>query len=355
MGCDVCLLISNKEVDQQAVRSAVGMEVVTLPAVGLELRRLPGFIRGCWSSYIQARRCFSKRAPEAVLAMGGFTSAPPILAGLRCGAATLLHEANSIPGRANRWLAPWVQEVLTYFPGAAQRVANQNAVVTGMPVRPEFCTQDPAACRLALGLDPQRDVLLIMGGSQGAGGINDLMLQALPLLRSAAPDLQWLHLSGTRDDERIRAALSAWPGKARVFPFLTEMELALGAATVAVSRAGASSIAELAALRVPSILIPFPAAADNHQYHNARTLAGLGAAILVEQRTATPESILGPIVDLLRHPARRTALASAMGAWHRSDAAQVVAQRVLARMGNRVRAGQPARGPSQRLNAALPS
>lgn len=331
-GCDVSLIISSKDVDQQAVRSAVGMGVVTLPAIGLDRRNLLGFLRGSWSSYLQARRAFRDRPPQAVLAMGGFTSAPPILAGLRCGAATLLHEANSIPGRANRWLAPWVQEVLTYFPGAARRLPNQNATVTGMPVRPEFVPQDPAACRLALGLVPGRDVLLVMGGSQGAGGINDLLLQTLPLLQAAAPDLQLLHLAGTRDHERVAAAVAAWPGKARVFPFLTEMELALGAATVAISRAGASSIAELAALRVPSILIPFPAAADNHQYHNARALAGQGAAILVEQRSASPESLRAHILDLLRQPARREAVASAMSAWHRPDAAATVAQCILARL-----------------------
>ena len=110
--------------------------------------------------------------------MGGFTSAPPVLAGKRLGAFTFLHESNSIPGRANRWLAPWVDEVFVGFPTAARRLSTQCIRYVGTPVRPQFKPVDPGPCRMALGLSPKDPVLLIMGGSQGASGINQLLLRA---------------------------------------------------------------------------------------------------------------------------------------------------------------------------------
>ena len=130
-----------------------------------------------------------------------------------------------------------------------------------------------------------------MGGSQGAGGINDLILSALPSLGDRASAWQWLHLTGPDDVEKVESAYAARGFKAVVKPFLAEMDLALGAATVAVSRAGASSLAEIAALRLPSLLVPYPAAADNHQFYNAQAFETTGAARLLEQKSATPEKV----------------------------------------------------------------
>ena len=195
-GCTVMLLISPKDVDQQAVRGISGMEVVTLPVVGLKRGGEIAFVRGFIQSYRAAARLFKSRPPQAALAMGGFTSAPPILAAKRAGARTFLHESNTIPGRANRWLARVVQRAFVGFPTAAVRLHNRNVTVTGTPVRPGFEAREAGTCRVALGLDPARPVLLVMGGSQGASGINELVLQSLPLLASRMPDLQWFHLTG---------------------------------------------------------------------------------------------------------------------------------------------------------------
>src|SRR5437762_9205024 len=132
-GCAISLLVSPKEVDQQAVRSAAGMQVLTLPAVGLVDGQIGRFVRGFWQSYRAAKQWFKARPPQAVLAMGGFTGAAPILAGSGVGAATFFHEANSIPGRANRWLAPFVDAAFTGFPSAARRVRCRTAKTTGTP------------------------------------------------------------------------------------------------------------------------------------------------------------------------------------------------------------------------------
>ncbi len=328
--CGVALLVSQKEVDQQGVKSAAEMDVITLPAVALQRGHTGAFLRGGWQSFQTARQLFRRQRPQAVLAMGGFTSAPPILAGKLAGAATFIHEANSIPGRANRWLAPLVDQAFAGFPSAARRLRNRSVLITGTPVREQFQPLDPAACRTALGLNPDRPVLLVMGGSQGAAGINELVLQSMAALSAQSPNLQFLHLTGPKDTERVRGAYAVQKRKAIVQPFLTEMELALGAATVAVSRAGASSLAELAAVRVPAILIPYPTAADNHQFYNARALAETGAARLLEQKEATPGKLTEWIVDLTNNPAARNTLCSALPQWHFPDASRQIADRILA-------------------------
>ncbi len=336
-GYPVMLLISPKEVDQQAVKAASGMEVVTLPAVALKRGGGIAFVRGCLQSYRAAKRLFQLRPPPAALAMGGFTSAPPILAARRFGARTFLHESNTIPGRANRWLSWVVHRAFVGFPSAAVRLHHRCVTVTGTPVRPQFQARDAALCRTALGLDPSRRVVLVMGGSQGASGINELVIRSLPLLAKPWPDLQWLHLTGPGDAGKVTQAYAALKLKAVVHPFFARMELALGAATVAVCRSGASSLAELAAMRLPAVLVPYPAATDNHQFHNARALEATGAARLLEQQSATPETLAQLLRDLMEQPAVREKLQSALAQWHAPQAAQRIVDVMLEAVGVEVR------------------
>lgn len=151
-GCDVQLLVSQKDVDQHAAKSAGGMDVTALPAVAWQRNPLR-FFGGLRDAYRAARRLFGEQRPAAVLAMGGFTSAAPALVGKRLGVPVFLHEANSIPGRANRWLAHLADGAFVYFPEAAGRISHQRVRVTGMPVRSPFEPADAEAGRGALGLD----------------------------------------------------------------------------------------------------------------------------------------------------------------------------------------------------------
>jgi UDP-N-acetylglucosamine--N-acetylmuramyl-(pentapeptide) pyrophosphoryl-undecaprenol N-acetylglucosamine transferase len=169
--------------------------------------------------------------------------------------------------------------------------------------------------------------VLVVGGSQGASGVNEMILSALPLL--AGRDWQWLHLAGAKDFEKVKAAYVAGGFKAVVKPFLAEMDLALGAATAAVSRAGASSLAELAAMRVPSLLVPFPAAAGNHQFFNARAFEATGAARLLEQKDATPEKVAAVLRELVENEAARRAVQAALAQWHAPKAAKQIAENIL--------------------------
>jgi len=329
-GCDVLLLTSQKEIDQNAVRPQPGIAVAALPAVGFSRARVFQFCRGFANSLTAVRALFRKRAPQAVLAMGGFTSASPVLAGKTCGAVTFLHESNTIPGRANRWLSHIVDQAFVGFPSAANRLYTRNVVSTGTPVRPQFQATEPSSARIALGLAPDRPIALIMGGSQGARPINQLMEATLPALMQKAPELQYIHLTGNADFDRVRDAYGRLSCRAVVRPFLTEMDLALGAATFAISRAGASSLAEFAAMRLPAILIPFPAAADNHQLHNARAFAEAGAAMLLEQKRATPERLIELVGQFIANPEACAAMRNELVRWHAPRANQQIAQRILA-------------------------
>jgi UDP-N-acetylglucosamine--N-acetylmuramyl-(pentapeptide) pyrophosphoryl-undecaprenol N-acetylglucosamine transferase len=329
-GCDVALLISPKDVDQQAVKSATGMEIFTLPAVALQNRNYFSFGRSFWQSWRAAKKIFQARPPQAVLAMGGFTSAPPILAGNACGAKTFLHESNTIPGRANRFLSRFVNEAFVGFPEAGVRLKARKVTTTGTPVRVQFsqsAVRSPQSA-IALGLDPNRSTILVMGGSQGASGLNEMVLSALPLL--AQKNWQWLHLTGVNDFEKVKAAYAARGTKAVVKPFLAEMDLALGAATISVSRSGASSLAEIAAMRLPSLLVPYPAAADNHQFVNASAFEKTGAAKLLEQKNATPEKVAAILTGLVEDEPARTKMQSALAPWHAPAAAEQIAGIILA-------------------------
>jgi UDP-N-acetylglucosamine--N-acetylmuramyl-(pentapeptide) pyrophosphoryl-undecaprenol N-acetylglucosamine transferase len=209
-------------------------------------------------------------------------------------------------------------------------------LATGTPVRPQFCLgtnsiQYAAGCRAALGLDPYLSTILVVGGSQGARGLNDLILSALPLLKDR--NWQWLHLTGAADYERVESAYSTLGIRAEVKPFLVEMEIVLGAATAAVSRAGASSLAEMAAMRLPSLLVPLPTAADNHQFFNARAFEKTGAAKLLEQKSS-PEKVAALLAELVGDEAVRQKIQSALAQWHAPEAAGQIAQNILNGLGN---------------------
>ena len=328
-GCDVALLISPKDVDQQAVKSANGMEIFTLPAVGLQNRNYFSFAGSFVKSLLASRKIFRQRKPDAVLAMGGFTSAPPIFVAKELRAKTFLHESNMIPGKANRFLARFVDEAFVGFPEAAPRLRARKVSATGTPVRPQFQqsatgNRQPA---IALGFDPGRPVVLVVGGSQGASGLNAMVLSALPLL--ARKNWQWLHLTGANDFEKVKSAYAAHGIAAVVKPFLAEMDLALAAATVCVSRAGASSLAEIAAMRLPALLVPFPAAADNHQFYNARIYSMSGAARLLEQKDSTPEKVAAILTELVEDNSIRANMTAALDLWRAPDAAEKIAANIL--------------------------
>jgi UDP-N-acetylglucosamine--N-acetylmuramyl-(pentapeptide) pyrophosphoryl-undecaprenol N-acetylglucosamine transferase len=178
-----------------------------------------------------------------------------------------------------------------------------------------------------------KPMILVMGGSQGASGINNLVIKSLPLLAKSSSDWQWFHLTGSKDVDECKQAYAKAGIRAVVHPFFNSMDLAMGAATVAISRAGASSLAEVAATRLPSVLVPYPAAVDNHQFHNARAFEQTGAARLMEQGTATPHLFSEYLINIIKDEPSRAAMRHALAQWHFPQAAVQMAEVMLKSIG----------------------
>lgn len=323
------LLVSTKEVDRQAVKDVSDLKVVTLPAVGLQGGNHAGFAWSFVRSVHAARGLFRRDPPEIVLAMGGFTSAPPILAARFAGRMTAIHESNTVPGRANRWLARWVNRAFVGFEDAAGRLGTARTEVTGTPVRDAFVPRDPAAARRSLGLAAERPVVAVMGGSQGASGLNDAVRAALPAMARHWPGLQFVHLAGPKDVATLESAYASAGLPSVVLSFCDRVDEVLAAATVAIARSGASTLAEFAAMGVPSVLVPFPAAVDDHQRHNAEAFVRAGAARCIAQRDAQPRALCELLADLIEPGPARVQMAAAAARLHCPDAADVIAERLL--------------------------
>ena len=256
--------------------------------------------------------------------MGGFTSATPLLAARLKKIPCFVHESNAIAGRANRLSARWTDKVLLGLPGCAASFPGRECIVTGTPVRRNLgipLTKEDA--RQAFGLDPGCPTLLVMGGSQGASGINQLLFRSAPFLRES--HIQIIHLTGERDDNLAAINYQREGIAAHVSPFHHRMEEAYSAADLVVSRAGAASLSELSQFSLPSILIPFPFAADHHQHRNAEAFRDVGAAEFLEESSADPEALSLVIRNLLADERRRERMAVAASAVLPRDAAELVA------------------------------
>jgi len=204
------------------------------------------------------------------------------------------------------------------------------AVVTGTPVRETFRPMDARWARAELGLDPERPVLAILGGSQGATGLNDAVRAALPALARHWPTLQYVHLTGARDLSAVGMAYAGLGLKAEVKAFSDRVDRVLGAATVVLARSGASTLAELAAVGVPSVLMPLPTSVDDHQRVNAEAFVRAGAARMLLQRDAQPRLVCDALSGLVDATVERASMAAAAARLHRSDAADRIAEHLLA-------------------------
>jgi len=237
--------------------------------------------------FAQAWRHFSRIRPDVVLGMGGFVSFPGgMMASLR-GIPLVLHEQNAVAGLANRVLAEVADRVLTGFPGVMKK-----GVHVGNPVRRDIAVLPEPTLRYAHHdkEEGSRLRLLVIGGSLGAQALNENVPQALALLPAAArPDV--VHQAGEKHLDALRAAYAAAGVEAHTVAFIEDMAGAYGWADLVICRAGALTVAELAAAGVASILVPFPHAVDDHQTANARFLAHAGAAILLPQAELTAETL----------------------------------------------------------------
>lgn len=270
--------------------------------------------------------------PAALVGTGGYVCGPPVFAATVLGIPTLLQEQNSYPGVTTRLLARRVREVHIAFEATRGYLRRSEGVhLSGNPIRASVGTVERSEGAKRLGLHSSRKTVLVVGGSQGAASINEAMLASRDLL--GRPDLQVLWLTGQAELERVKmriAELGTGDG-VHLYGFLDEMPSAYAAADLAVCRAGASTLAEILCAGLPSILVPYPHAAADHQTMNARTVADAGAAVLIPDGEAK-ERLGTEIREILAHPERRAAMAVAARSLALPNAARTVAEAVLTLM-----------------------
>jgi UDP-N-acetylglucosamine--N-acetylmuramyl-(pentapeptide) pyrophosphoryl-undecaprenol N-acetylglucosamine transferase len=274
----------------------------------------------------QARRLLGRLRPDAVLGGGGYVAAPVGLAARSRGIPLFLSEADSHLGIANRLLAPFARRVFLAFPLAGRD--QRRYLVTGRPVPPGTGTADRDAARARFGITSDERCLLVFGGSLGARSLN---LAAVEGLARADAPCAVLHTSGTRDYEELRERLAALgdPPHYRLHAYATPFTDCLAAADIAAARAG-GSVFELAAAGLPSILVPYPHATADHQAKNARWMADAGAAAVVSDAEVDGPRLRVEVERLLSDPERMAAMSAAARALARPEAAERVADEILA-------------------------
>jgi UDP-N-acetylglucosamine--N-acetylmuramyl-(pentapeptide) pyrophosphoryl-undecaprenol N-acetylglucosamine transferase len=326
-GHEVMLFVSEKEIDSLAMTGREELRFEKLPSVGFPSPfspRIFGFFGRFAESLRLCRGIYRRFKPHAVLGMGGFTSTAPVLAGKMRGVPTFIHESNAIPGKANRLTARMVRAVLLGFKECAPFFSNAPTEVTGTPIRKELKPMDRKLAREKLGLREDLTTLLVMGGSQGASGINQAVIKALPALHDLP--IQVIHLSGARDERLVADNYQREKIPAHVAAFHHAMEEVYSAADLAIARSGAASLAELAAFSLPAILIPFPYAAEDHQTKNAEIFVRAGAAVLLKESDLTAESLAQKIRELIENPNQLQRLAEVSARLAPKNAAELVVE-----------------------------
>jgi UDP-N-acetylglucosamine--N-acetylmuramyl-(pentapeptide) pyrophosphoryl-undecaprenol N-acetylglucosamine transferase len=325
-GGEASFVGSDYGIERTAVPRA-GFAVDLLSIRGVRGEGLRGLARAAWlvpASALAAARILRRRRPELVVGVGGYASFPAVAAARLLGIPIVLLEQNSTPGLATRLLAPLAARICVSFPSTAAALGRR-AVVTGNPVRGLAAATSTSAAA------PGRDEagafrILVFGGSAGAHRLNEIVPQALA--RVGEP-LAIVHQTGDRERSAVEAAYAALGMSARVVAFIDDMAAAYRAADLVVCRAGATTLAELTALGVAAILVPFPFATGDHQRLNAETLVDAGAAWMVLDRDLDPDRLAGLVRDAIADPGRLAAMRERARSLGYPDAAERVADECL--------------------------
>ena len=282
----------------------------------------PKNVFGILSSILRCRRRMKKDPPAALLAMGSYSSLPPVLAARACSVPVVLHEANSVPGRAVDFLSRYASKVAVSFESALKCFPSGKAVLTGLPVRETIGSGKKFPF-----IPDGAFTVFVTGGSQGAHAVNLLMCDALAIVaeelraRNAPEKLFVIHQTGVKDEALVMAAYAKAGIPSRVVAFEREMADAFASADIVVARAGASTCFELAAAAKSAFLIPLPTALRNHQFHTAEAFAAAGAADVGYQDRLTPESVARHILHRMDNRSSLEAMSAKIARMHRGDAA----------------------------------
>ena len=295
------------------------IEVGALKQVSLATR-----MKTVWAlprAIVAAHQLLREFGPDVVIGVGGYASGPGMLAAVLSGIPTVAFEPNLVPGFANRAVAMMVSASAVQFEETCRHFSR--CTVTGVPVRRAFFEVPQRAA--------DRPTLLLFGGSQGAHALNQALIQALPMLETALPQLHIIHQTGERDYNDAQGAYLQAHIAAEVMPFIENMPEAFARADLLICRSGASTVAEVAAAGKPAIFVPFPRAADDHQRRNAEALATAGAALLLPEAELNPERLAQTVIELFAHRERLAGMGDAARELAHPLAAQEIA-RIAARV-----------------------
>ena len=304
-GYNPVFFVSGNAASAEIIKNS-GFEYAVFKISGLPKIFSFGFIKFC----VQMPLCFFKALirisnikPVAVIGTGGYMSVPVIFAAKILGKKTFIHEQNVIPGKANRFLNGAVDKTFISFKSSDIYFKRKNTVFFGYPVRKEIAGVSKKEACAKFNLDENIFTLLIFGGSLGAVKLNEIAFSAAELL-SLKEKIQVIHITGHKGYEEIKAK-AAGKDYYNVYPYMHDIFDAYAASCAVICRSGAGTLFELTALNKPAVLVPYPYAADNHQFHNAKEAEAWGNFIVIEESKLTPENLLDAVKEL-RKPRKDT-------------------------------------------------
>lgn len=322
-GSEIRFVGTSRGIESRLVPEA-GYQLHTLSIGGLKVkslvRRATTLLQLPWAVVVSAF-LIGRFAPHVILGGGGYASGPVGLAARFLRIPLALLEINSLPGFTNRKLARSAEIAFITFPRSSDYLRCRT-IVTGNPVRPEVRIGSPRPHGGAMRI-------LIFGGSQGAAGLNSLVIDSLPHLIARGLELDITHQTGKLDFERVSQAYATSGIAAKIEIFIDDMPLAYRLADLVICRAGAGTVAELIAARRPSVLVPLPTAADNHQEHNARAIVEAGGGIILRQDETDGSILAERIADWYHRREELVRMGEALGKLDHPDAAERIAEELV--------------------------
>ena len=324
---DVLWIGTGRPVEQTALQDT-GYNLKVLSVKPLKGRSPSAILKALFGlpiSILKAAILLLKFRPNVVLGVGGYVAGPVLMAAKGLHIPTAIHEQNMIPGLANKLAAKFVDKIFVSFPGSEKYFPKKEVIVTGNPIRSDLLEQ--AAVSPPASTNSKR--ILVLGGSQGARGINEMVTSALISIWNSGQKISVLHQTGQTDFEWVRTKYDEAGVPAQVKPFLHNMGAHLGWADLVIARAGAGTVSELAAVGKPSLLIPYPHAASGHQDANAEYLASQGAALVFKEGETGAVKLASAIQALLDDPDKLQDMAERAKTLGRVDSADVIAKELL--------------------------
>lgn len=338
-GNEVLLLLSGiHAVSQKEIAENCGIKAVALPEMPHYRKRPLRFISGFAGGYREAKRELKKFAPQALLGMGSFAALPVVLAARSCRIPLFLHDGNARIGKANRFFSRWAEFTGTAFPAVNASACRCEVESTGMPVRPELLdlvkldkNEAVAAVNREFGMDfsPDKPLILVTGGSQGAAIFNETLPRAF---KECGSDFQVVHLTGKGKSADAAKGYENVSFPVKLVESTGKMAELLAAADLVFSRSGGSTAAELALFGKAAVLIPYPFAAEGHQMDNARYFEASGAAILIENSKFTVESAREVIREFLNDRDKYIQMGRKMQELSRPTAAERMIEEISSRL-----------------------